>query len=486
MNSIIYIVITGFITALSVWLFHIYESTQWIREQRGLKSYEGESSVRTYLLIPVLDEAHIITKTVSYFASHFLSDEVRLFLVTTEKEGDYLAERKKKFKRKIRSIQNADHLIDFVRETFAYSLDRSETDDVEKAAFNIVDKYANTINLASRLSKKYDSVEHVHFPHKGGKMAHQLNYALEQIKEKHKLTPNSLIGVYNADSRPEPESLAWICHKYEQSEASVFQQYGSYLQSKPEGGNLSFENLVTSAGRWWQTRWSVGFEINHALHQFNRKSKILYPMNYCIGHGLFMSMKVYQKVGGFEERTFNEDAILGLQLSYNQEKIMPVPYFDRSDAPNSIRGLFYQQMNWYMGPLQSFRYFSLLKNESRESNTFLFLLSLKLFTHGVYWIAGPAFMLFIVLVPIVQGELVLLLVSLLVAYMYLITPVIWIRKIVSDLLGQKFRFRFGLLGFIGMLVFYVLHSAAGTSSLVRYIYSKLKGVQINKGTTQMD
>ena len=150
----------------------------------------------------------------------------------------------------------------------------------------------------------------------------------------------TLIGVYNADSRPERETIDWVGYQFENSAHRVFQQYGLYTGNISNMERLPNRSVLVGAALW-QTRWSLGFEIFNALKQrcFCRQSgyRLNDPFNYCIGHGLFVTKDIFLKTGGFNESFHNEDAFLGLQLCDMGETIVPVPPND-SAQPAKVMG----------------------------------------------------------------------------------------------------------------------------------------------------
>jgi cellulose synthase/poly-beta-1,6-N-acetylglucosamine synthase-like glycosyltransferase len=246
------------------------------------------------------------------------------------------------------------------------------------------------------------------------------------------------------------------------------------------------------SGSLWQTRWSVGFEIYHALKQLNfsdrSKASLNYPFNYCIGHGLFLTRRVFEAVGGFSENTHNEDAILGLQLSEMQELLMPIPYFDVSESPDTLEMLYAQKSNWYLGPLQSYEYMGKLLKKNTY-NMFrivrLFMLSTKLFLHAVYWVIGPTLLAVSIVLSIVHKSLILLLLSLLVLILFSIPSIISCELVLelgvaSSEITIKKSLRKNIQGF---LVFYILHGLSAYKGLCKYLKQILTGKSAIKEKT---
>lgn len=392
-----------------------------------------------YILLPVLQEVGILEDTIDYFYTHFLKNrtDIRLIIITTEKENT----------------------LELLR--------------------------PNSIDLSVDLARRYYNVTHVHFPGKIGKMAHQLNYVVKSMG----LNGRDILAVYNADSRPEAETFEWVRNALSADNSSVFQQYGCYI------GNVATltSSSVLASGSFWQTRWTVGFEIYNALKQLKYQKnkhifKIDYPLNYCIGHGLFMTKEVLDSLGGFKEGVHNEDAIIGLQLSDAQNLIMPIPYFDISDSPDTISMLYKQKSNWYFGPLQAFTYMKYIIKNSHYGGfrrLRLFILSTKLFSHAIFWIAGPTFMLVGLIIALMNWEpwLISLNVS---GIMLFAIPSIKALHVIKSLnvpgvSVDMDKVKRSLLR--GFVVCYILHGASAYRGLYKYILQILSGKDALKEKT---
>ncbi len=447
LNYIVLIIIVGFVYESVSWCFRIYRSISWIMKNRVVSNEKYGSREKIYILIPVLFEADIIEDTVHYFNDNFLEkrDDVLLVIITTEKEKD------------------------------------------------ISGSGLNTIDVVENLVSKYQKVIHIHFPERNGKIAHQLNYAVRRLIDDWELNNgNDLLAFYNADSRPEKETFDWVQEKFKDGTCSAFQQYGCYSENISHIDRAPWSSILLS-GSLWQTRWAIGFEIYNALKQLKFRHKIRifnlnYPLNYCIGHGLFVTRNLFEKIGGFSEKTHNEDAIMGLQLSDLQEVIMPVPYFDVSESPDTLKMLYKQKSNWYFGPLQSYSYTALILKKIHYGifrKMRLLLLSTKLFSHAIFWIVGPTLMLLSLVLAVTYNDIQLFVFSLLASMLFAIpsiisyafvyklkisSPSISIARMISKLSG-------------GFVVCYLMHGLSAYNGLYRYIKQVLSGEQAVKEKT---
>ena len=438
----------GFIYGFFSWLFRIYKSYVWIKKERVAFNQEKNSApmLKMHILIPVFLEADIIEKTISYFDTIFLKEKenCHLVIITTEKE---------------------------------FILKKNEI---------------TTIDVVKEVLAKKEHITHIHYPHMEGKMAHQLNYAINLLTKDETLKVDDFVVVYNADSRPEVETIDWINFKSREKEISVFQQYGCYSGNIHDLQNSKSAPILL-ASSLWQTRWSIGFEIFNSLKQFdyqNRKEKLWlnYPLNYCIGHGLFIKKNVLEKMGGFSEDSHNEDAILGLQLCHSQELIMPIPYFDISESPDTVKMLYTQKSNWYFGPLQAYSYMLTLLRKAKydmRGKTRLFLLSTKLFTHAIYWIVGPSLIILSLIISLIYCSPLLLFMSLVSIVLFSLPSIISHKiilklKLVPSSFALHESFRDNSYGFF---FFYVIHGASAYRGISMYLKQLISGKKAPKDKT---
>ncbi|MFH0892107.1 MAG: glycosyltransferase family 2 protein [Candidatus Falkowbacteria bacterium] len=460
MADLSYIIFISFAAISLYWYYRLCVSASWLRKNRS--AGDVNRSGRIYIIIPVLDEVKRIGKTVSYFLDTFggLSG-LTMVLVSTEREYD---------------------VIDHKTKIFAETIDKNDPDRDRKLA-----DFADSIDTVKAIAKISDSrIMRYHYARRNGKMAHQLNHAIRAIIKENP-EEDAIFAVYNADSRPHPETVGWVMGERARSGASIFQQYGNYC--KNIDNFRGWAGYVLTAAALWQTRWSLGFEIYNALKQLKyagRKKSLFYPLNYCIGHGLFFTKEIYEELGGFSEDTYNEDAIWGLKASFKGRLIMPVPYFDASDTPDTVKSLFYQKTGWFFGPFEAFGYYRKIKAEWSlvgPDKLRLLFLSAKLFSHAVFWIAGPSCFLLSLILAILSGQTALWLLFFAEIILFLSVPNIFVWLI----MGQKRKKTDNLvIGFsLGMLVCYFMHGASAYRSVIKSIFYGVRGRIMEKGKTEM-
>ncbi len=437
----------GFFYEALSWCYRVFNSVRWIKRERP--RYEiVKNSGRIYLIIPVLAEADILEKTVAYFIKTFLSKRKNVFLVivTTEREKE-------------------------------------------------LNGSSATIDLAKKIAVGDKRILHFHSPFSDGKMAHQINYAIHGLIEGDTaICDSDLIGIYNADSRPEKETLDWIVCNFDKDKRRVFQQYGCYLGNASILGRVRHSKILLSAALW-QTRWALGFEIYNAKKQprfYRENARFDYPFNYCIGHGLFFTKGIFEEVGGFNEKMHNEDAILGLQLSDAQEPIVPVPFFDVSESPDGVRSLYEQQSNWYMGPLQSYEYAKRLlkqKQHTLRGKMRLYFLATKLFFHALYWIVGPTLMFLLLILSIATLNPWCLSASILGSALFVIVPSFLAYQSIREIdvpmddAPNEHKALDALIG--GSFIAYMIHGASAYRGLAIYLRHLFGGNEIKKKKTVM-
>lgn len=425
-----------FLISSIYWFIRIYVSNKWLVKNRKLP-LANKGVFNFIIIIPVLNEGKIIKDTIKYFLDLLESfNDSKLIIVTTSKE-----------------------------------------------LLNVDCPEENTINILKSIN--YDKLVKINYSGVDGKMAHQLNFAIDYLL-KNNILNHQLVGVYNADSRPEKETFSWVAASFNTSD-KVLQQYGNYFNNLDSISKKSFfSKSILFSSSTWQNRWSIGFEVFNNLKQLsllnNKKYPLLYPINYCIGHGLFFTKDIFLDVGGFSENTHNEDAILGLELCYKKEYIKPIPYFDYADSPNSLKSLFFQKATWFFGPFQSFTYYDILRRKNRRTNHFkLFILSSKLFLHAVYWVVGPLLLLYLFIHSLIAKDFLLFIIT---YFVYLVIP-----NFIAYLLTGKDKkiktYKVFIYIFIGSFFAYILHGLSAYYSILRSIYSLLTKKKIEKYKTKM-
>lgn len=412
-----------------MWICRESFSFYFIAKERKdiLQLQNGAQRPRINILLPVLNEKKRLREFIAYYNTVLTGSysNIQLFIITTERE-------------------------------------RKDNPGLE------------TWEIASQAGQEYVSITRVHYPYDDGKMAHQLNYAIDRITE------GEYFAVYNADSRPEPETFGWVARQHitnDKNKACIYQQYGIYTKNVNEIKKIRFHNILV-ANAYWQNRWALGFEYYRAKSTIlkQRWPHILRPFNYCIGHGLFINSSA-MKVLRFREDTMNEDAIFGLEASVKNIDIIPIPYFDIADSPDMVSSIYLQKSSWFYGPLQAPLYSRYLSNIMPEKRFSIMISSVKLFTHAIYWLIGPLFALMICVMSVglyfSTNNLEYLAIALSPA-IFLVVPALlgnyYYRKLTINYPYALQETRGGQLKslLIGSYIAYLIHGAAALRGLLRY------------------
>ncbi len=357
-------------------------------------------------------------------------------------------------------------------------------------------KRDDTIKCANRLYNKFKPyVKVFHYPRTDGKMAHQVNYGVKKSKYFLKTDDSTIFAIYNADSKPDKLTFDYVNSVAPKDNSFIFQQHGNYLKNYHYYNCANIRNAILFSAAQWQTKWSLGVELFNALLQAPAKKlpswakRYLYPANYCVGHGLFITQMIYEKIGGLSETTYNEDAEFGLELSYFEIPITPIPFFDLSDSPNSIKSLYIQKSGWFFNPLQAFSYYSLINNKYKNTKMDrikLFSMSFRFFLYAAYWLMGPVLFLSILLSSLLDIAFLYWFIS---AYFgYLIIPTMFSWVVINNLdLNKTFKVNKTkpILDIImGSGLAYLLHGMSAYRTLLLIIKKKLFGTEIIKNKTE--
>jgi hypothetical protein len=198
-----------------------------------------------------------------------------------------------------------------------------------------------TLDLAA--SSIYDAqlIKVVECPLECGSKAEQINYALTTVED---LKGDDFIGIYDVDSRPSGNTLAFISSRVT-SDVDIVQQHAVFT------GNI-FRingNILLLGQALYQSRWTLVHEIG----RFWLYNKNIIPAVHLVGHGLFIRARVLIIYNGIPTETDIEDAHLGFYASVDNLTIRSLPMFDISDSPENLRESFSQIYGWSKGPREA-------------------------------------------------------------------------------------------------------------------------------------
>lgn len=444
MDIIFLVIFLGFLVQSILWCSHLAASFDWLRHNYCINGQMVKKEV--VVLIPALDEVKRLPETINYFLKKFIDLDLKILVITTEKE---------------------------------YKINNK--------------KSLNTVSLVKDISQKNPRVIHCHYPLTSGKMAHQLNYGIKKLAEEKNIS-NSLLALYNADSRPHRDTFSWVFKIiYKNGNLKVFQQYGDYTKNLSDFRGF-FRKAILGSVALQQTQWSIGAEIFRTLKQFkkeNRKNIFSANYNHCIGHGLIFTKDIFDKVGGFSEESYNEDAIFGLKLSYLKETITPIPMFDLSDTPDSVGSLIKQRASWYFGPMQAFYYYSEIIKDNFDggiNKAKLFVLCCKLFRNAVNWALGPLFLFISLMILVFNFKIFYLFLFVVQILGFLVVPqlITYFYIINSGFFGRRQKIKnIIFLIIFGSIFNYFLYGLSAYMAIFKYGKHLIFKKEIKKDKTIM-
>jgi cellulose synthase/poly-beta-1,6-N-acetylglucosamine synthase-like glycosyltransferase len=206
-----------------------------------------------------------------------------------------------------------------------------------------------------------------------GRKAEQLNWALRpealaQVLEGHAADPARVfVGVFDADSIPDPDTLRWIAgEELAGRGARAYQGVTLSLanwESLPVRGRIcavqqssiftrvSIARLIGEIRRIRLIRRVTarvplaGLWLRPALEFCFRRSQI------CLGHNQFVRLDTLLGLGGFPTRGATEDSTLGYMLGARGVLIRAMPMLELTDIPESKEKIVRQNARWYKGVL---------------------------------------------------------------------------------------------------------------------------------------
>lgn len=310
------------------------------------------------IIIPCLREQSIIKETIDYFLNLIKNkDNVELIIVTTEKEKyeQFLTKQEKK-----------------------------------KTTFDVVNEYIS--------ENKINKVKLLHYPHKDGIMADQLNYVLKEYKKYN--SKRIYFSVYNADSRPNLNTINSILNIIKnQDYPEIIQQY-SYAFSNLE--NLSF---IMRGFALYQSN----FEIKYGLVNSLTFPNLLYT--YVVGHGLYIRLDILKKIGGFNNKFWCEDIYMSSIIRNRNIKITPVLNLENMETPKNISVLIKQNANWFKTSNQWIKMIkSNLKKDKKISNSCKNWIFQRV-RMNLSWLLLPLFIILSFVISIYYKSIILLAIS---------------------------------------------------------------------------
>jgi cellulose synthase/poly-beta-1,6-N-acetylglucosamine synthase-like glycosyltransferase len=201
-----------------------------------------------------------------------------------------------------------------------------------------------TFIISSELSKKNPGAIKV-LRESGSKgKPYALNVALPYVS-------GEIVGVFDADSVPEPGALHKISTYFGDQKVVAVQGKGKSLNAK--------SNLLTRIASVEEEAW---FE---ALLAGREKLNLFIPLT---GSCQFVRTEVLRQLGGWNEAALTEDVEFALRLVEKRYLVKYAPnVVSWQETPSSLNSLFLQRCRWYCGYMvAALKYGRLLKRVSRK------------------------------------------------------------------------------------------------------------------------
>jgi cellulose synthase/poly-beta-1,6-N-acetylglucosamine synthase-like glycosyltransferase len=288
-------------------LVRTWQSLRWIRDQQAVAEDAAPVEVDFVILVPLLREQAVVAQLVDRLAAlHYPDDRLQIVLITTARETPG------------QGPTTADTLAELLR------------------------KRGERRFLHVHCNEGTDTCK-----------ADQLNFALRRLGLLGERRTGVFIGVYDADSSPDPRILrylAWQIHL--QKEAKAFQQVPIYFQNTHRIPR-SVSGCYVLARPFHNALFALTMEVPEMRLQTLKAQNPsaawawFYPgwLSHAIGHGEFFRLDVLTDLGGFVAPSC--DTQFGHALAYAGIPLQPVPLLDVGQTPESARILFRQGIVWY-------------------------------------------------------------------------------------------------------------------------------------------
>ena len=338
--------------------YHAAASRSWLRRNRPTS---GTDRPQVLMVVPALREQRVLADTVAYLTK--LAEEwgpATVVLATTEREHvqrQAATVRLPEVAEALRRHQSVRQLSDrFAGVLPAHVLaDLAEASGrpnvnypaIVQAAF---DEVPTTPALASKVAADSGGrVRHHHVVDPAAAMVQQINAAvhaeLARLDSENVDPQQVWIGVYNADSRPHPDTLHALLAL--PADTQVAQQSALFI-ADPAAGRAG---MWAEGAALLQSRWTLAREIPRLraqARQARRRPNARWPrLAHCVGHGLFVRGDLWRQVDGLPSATMNEDLAFGYMLSAARVPIEPLPLIEHADSPDTIRAVFRQARQWF-------------------------------------------------------------------------------------------------------------------------------------------
>jgi hypothetical protein len=185
-----------------------------------------------------------------------------------------------------------------------------------------------------------------------GSKADQLNFALARLGLARTHDPSVFVGVYDADSSPDPRTLTYVAAKVRQTPGlTAIQQVPLYFQN--------VRDVRTARGLYLMARpvHNALFALTVEVPSMRRQPRVFASprrslrrtlggwLSHGLGHGQFFRLDLVSELGGFQPPSC--DTQFGHALAFCGVPIHAHPMLDVGETPESARVLIRQGVVWF-------------------------------------------------------------------------------------------------------------------------------------------
>lgn len=239
----------------------------------------------------------------------------------------------------------------------------------------------------------------IRYPNCNGNMAEQVNYAYEQCNEN-----EDIIGIYNADSKPERDTLLECSCAFEKKEVEIIQQWAVYFANPPNNilstGYIYFQSIFELTKNLWKSIKGKSYNVC---------GRALFLRNGTITNGIFPT------------NFFCEDIALSTINSNLNKKVYTIKSFEINESPPNFLAIINQQYVWFSTAWSIKKLYKHVKRYNKISYrlyTFLFYRLLR----NITWLGLP---LILILSSLYNPNFLVLI------YLYSLMACLLVNKIVG-------------------------------------------------------
>ncbi len=471
-------------------------------KNKNINSGDNNDFPFIYILLPVLREQKVIEETIyNFLRINYPASRYKIIVISTEKEIAEKEKNKKNLQDIARNLSKGSR-VEKILENYLGILPENKLRELhERLCSKQYDyiltelkkeyhEFPTTIELVEKLKSKIDNkrLELIHYPYKEGDMAHQLNYACEILtKDKKNFKKN--ICIYNADSKIGKDTfleVAELINKHKGKDC-VIQQSAVFLKNYKKFNDGINRFFVYAAGLF-QSHWTLSTEIPRIIRQsYSVKNKNV-KLAHCVGHGLFIELGLFKKLGFLPVKTLNEDLSFGFILSAKKIPIYPLKSLEIADTPETLSSLINQKKVWFHSYLEYYkaRSISLRHNTDKRIVNILFI---RGSIYGISWLLNSYLLIVPIIFSLVYRELDFFYITLLFLLIYNFIPYYSLlgkveeRYFVSDFSVSFSFFERVVLSFFSVLIFFT-DSIGPTLSVFERFVKKINGKKIKKKKTE--